>query len=26
VNMIAVDYYDQGAVVEAVKQLNEERR
>ena len=25
VNMIAVDFYDQGAVVEAVKQLNDER-
>ncbi len=26
VNMIAVDFYDQGDVVEAVKVLNEERR
>jgi hypothetical protein len=26
VNMIAVDYYDQGDVVEAVKTLNDERR
>ena len=26
VNLIAVDYYDQGSLVEAVKRLNDERR